>query len=149
MKYPRYQYSTEKELHVFEFESIGLKGSVKKIAQYTEMSIEGYYNLGFGDLNEETGEVDDKIVTNNGDGLKVLSTVVSTVYAFTGKYPHAKVFATGSNEVRTRLYRMGISNNLEELKQDFLVYGLKLDDTFEEFIVGESYLGFLVTRKKN
>lgn len=148
MKYPRYQYSTEKELHFFEFESVGIKGKVKKIVQYTEMNIEGYYNLGFGDYDETTGEVNDKIVTNNGDGLKVLSTVVSTVYAFTGKYKDAKIFATGSTESRTRLYRMGISNNLEELKEDFLVYGLKSDETFEEFIVGEDYLGFLVTRKK-
>ncbi len=148
MKYPRYQYSAEQELHFFEFDSVGIKGTVKKIVQYTEMSIEGYYNLGFGDYNEKTEEIDDKIVTNNGDGLKVLATVVSTVYAFTGKYPDAKIFVTGSTEARTRLYRMGIANNLEELKQDFLVYGLRIDDIFEEFVVGEDYLGFLVTRKK-
>ena len=55
-------------------------------------------------------------------------------------------FVSGSTEVRTRLYRMGISNNLEELKEDFYVYGMKIDETFEEFIVGEDYLGFLVTR---
>lgn len=42
---------------------------------------------------------------------------------------------------------MGITNNLEELKADFLVYGLRKDEIFEEFIVGEDYLGFLVTRK--
>lgn len=42
---------------------------------------------------------------------------------------------------------MGISNNLEELKRDFLVYGLRTDKVFEEFIIGEDYLGFLVTRK--
>lgn len=147
MKYPRYQYTTERELHFFEFESVGIRGTFRKVVAYTEMSVEGYYNLGFGDYNKKTGEVDDKIVTNNGDGMKVLSTVVSTLYSFTGKYPEAKVFATGSTESRTRLYRMGISNNLEELKEDFFVYGLKIDDTFEEFIIGEDYLGFLVTRK--
>lgn len=147
MKYPRYQYSTEDQLLFFEFESVGIKGTVKKLVQYSEMSISGFYNLGFGDFNEETNEIDDEIVTNNGDGLKVLSTVVSTLYAFTGKYPEANIFATGSNEARTRLYRMGITNNLEELKQDFLVFGMKKDETFEEFIVGEDYIGFLVTRK--
>jgi len=147
MKYPRYEYSTESELFLFEFESIGKKGNIKKIVQYTEMSIKGYYNLGFGDYNEQTNEIDDTIVTNNGDGLKVLSTVVSTIYAFTGKYPEAYVFATGSNEVRTRLYRMGISNNLEELKKDFHVFGLKNDESFEDYLLGEDYLGFLVTRK--
>jgi hypothetical protein len=147
MNYPRYDYSTEVDLNIFEFESIGIKGKIKKIVQYTEMTIQGYFNLGFGDLNLETREVDDEIITNNGDGIKVLATVVSTLYSFTGKYPSAYVYATGSTESRTRLYRMGITNNLEELKKDFLVFGLKPNQEFEIFIVGEDYLGFLVTRK--
>jgi len=148
MNYPRYEYATEDELNIFEFDSVGTKGKVTKIIQYTEMSIKGYFNLGFGDLDLNTKEVNDEIVTNNGDGQKVLATVVSTVYAFTAKNPDAYVYATGSNEARTRLYRMGITNNLEELKKDFHVYGLRNDEVFEPFIVGEDYLGFLVTRKK-
>lgn len=108
--------------------------------------LKAFFNLGFGDYNEETNEIDDTIVTNNGDARKVLATVVSTLYAFTGKYPNASVFATGSSDSRTRLYRMGITNNLDELKEDFKVYGLNKDEVFEEFIVGEDYIGFLVTR---
>lgn len=148
MNYPRYEYSTEEDVLVFQFSSIGIKGKVTKIVQYSEMTIKGYFNLGFGDLNVKTREVNDEIVTNNGDGQKVLATVVSTLYAFTGKYPEAYVYATGSNEVRTRLYRMGITNNLIELKKDFHVYGLRNDGEFEMFVVGEDYLGFLVTRKE-
>ena len=148
MNYPRYEYATEDELNIFEFVSVGNKGKVTKIVQYTEMTIKGYYNLGFGDLDVEKKEINDEIVTNNGDGQRVLATVVSTVYSFTGKNPDAYIYATGSNEARTRLYRMGITNNLEELKKDFHVYGLRNDQVFEHFIVGEDYLGFLVTRKK-
>ena len=134
MKYPRYNYSAENELHSFMFESVGRKGKIKKMVQYTEMSVEGFFNLGFGDYNEETNEIDDEVRSNNGDGQKLLATVV----------------ATGSTEARTRLYRMGISNNLEELKKDFYVYGLrKEDEIFEEFVLGEDYIGFLVTRKNN
>lgn len=147
MKYNRYEYKTEDELHYFEFISIGQKGEIKKIVEYTKVSIDNIYNLGFGDYDKEGNRIDDKIVTNNGDSQKVLATVVSTVYAFTGKYPETWVFATGSTEVRTRLYRMGITNNLTELQTDFFVYGLKIDETLEEFIIGEDYLGFLVTRK--
>lgn len=147
MKYQRYEYQTEDELHYFEFTSIGPKGEIKKIVEYTKVSVDNIYNLGFGDYDENGNKIDDKIVTNNGDSKKVLATVVSTLYAFTGKYPEYWVFATGSNEVRTRLYRMGITNNLTELQEDFFVYGLKIDETFEEFIIGEDYLGFLVTRK--
>lgn len=147
MNYPRYEYSAEIDLNIFEFDSVGNKGKITKIVQYTEMSVKGYYNLGFGDLNHETREINDEIITNNGDGQKVLATVVSTMYAFTGKNPEAYIYATGSSESRTRLYRMGITNNLEELKKDFYVFGLRNDEEFEPYIVGEDYLGFLVTRK--
>jgi hypothetical protein len=147
MKYIRYEYQTEDELHYFEFTSVGPKGNIKKIVEYTKVSVDDIYNLAFGDYDEEADKLNDKIVTNNGDSTKILATVVSTVYAFSGRYPNAWVFATGSTEVRTRLYRMGISNNLEELKEDFYVYGMKMDESFEEFIIGEDYLGFLVTRK--
>lgn len=147
MKYQRYEYQTEDELHYFEFTSIGPKGKIKKILEYTKLSVENIYNLGFGDYDKEGNRIDDKIVTNNSDILKVFATVVSTVYAFTSKYPECWVFATGSTEVRTRLYRMGITNNLAELQTDFLVYGMKMDESLEEFIIGEDYLGFLVTRK--
>ena len=147
MKNNRYEYQTEDELHYFEFVSVGTKGEVRKIVEYSKVSLNNIYNLAFGDYDENLDGLNDKTITNNGDSLKVLATVVSTLYAFTGKYPFNWVFATGSNEVRTRLYRMGISNNLEELKEDFFVYGMKSDETFEEFVLGEDYLGFLVTRK--
>jgi hypothetical protein len=42
---------------------------------------------------------------------------------------------------------MGISNNLDELKTDFHVFGMNHEGVLEEFIVGEDYIGFLVTRK--
>lgn len=147
MKYPRYNYQTEDELHYFEFTSIGPKGEIKKVVEYTKVSIDEIYNLGFGDYDIEGNKIDDKVITNNNDSQKVLATVASTIYAFTGRYPQCWVFATGSTEVRTRLYRIGIANNLVELQTDFFVYGLKMDETLEEFLIGEDYLGFLVTRK--
>ena len=147
MKYSRYEYQTEEELHIFEFTSVGPKGSIKKIVEYSKLNVRNIYNLAFGDYDENTDKINDNIITNNGDSRKVLSTVVSTVYAFTAKYPDSWIFATGSTEVRTRLYRMGITNNLEEIQEDFYVYGMKSDESFEEFIIGEDYLGFLVTRK--
>lgn len=111
------------------------------------MSVKGYYNLGFGDLDIETREINDEIITNNGDGQKVLATVVSTMYAFTGKNPDAYVYATGSSESRTRLYRMGITNNLEELKKDFYVFGLRNDQEFNVYC-WRRLLGIFSNKKK-
>jgi hypothetical protein len=39
MTYPRYEYSAGAELNIFEFESIGPKGKIIKLVQYTEMNI--------------------------------------------------------------------------------------------------------------
>ena len=147
MKYSRSEYSANEDLHIYQFKSVGSKGIITKLVQYSQMNIEGYFNLSFGDLDSEKREIDDVAISNNGDSKKVLATVVSTLYAFTGKYPNIYVFATGSNEARTRLYRIGISNNLGELEKDFKVYGLKIDETFEPFIIGNDYVGFLVKRK--
>jgi hypothetical protein len=148
MKFPKYSYSTEDQLLYYEFTSVGPKGNIKKIVEYSPTSIENVYNLAFGDYDESTDGINDKSVTNNGDSQKVLATVTSTVYAFTGKYPNAWIHATGSTTVRTRLYRMGITNNLNEIANDFRIYGLK-DDFWEEFVVGEDYEAFLITRKTN
>lgn len=107
MKHERYKYSAENELMYFEFISTGPKGQVKKIIEFSETNVKDVYNLAFGDFDEQTQRISDRVVTNNGDSLKVLATVASSVYAFTTKRPEAWIFATGSTAVRTRLYRMG------------------------------------------
>lgn len=77
----------------------------------------------------------------------MLATVASTVYAFTDKYPNAWIYIQGSTEVRTRLYRMGITNNLHEIRKDFNLYGLK-EDKWVEFRLNTEYQAFLIQRKK-
>ena len=81
------------------------------------------------------------VITNNGDSQVVLATVASTVYAFTDKNPDAWIYARGSNNARTRLYR--ITNNLLEITKDFEVYGLK-DDQWHAFRKDIDYKAFLI-----
>lgn len=146
MKLARYEYKTEGELLLYEFVSEGPRGNIKKMVEYAATSVEGVYNLAFGDYDEATGEISDLTISNNGDGQKVLATVASTVYAFTGHYPDAWIYATGSSNARTRLYRIGITANLVEISFDFEVYGL-VDDHWEKFVPGTNYKAFLVRRK--
>lgn len=150
MKTPKYQYKSERKLKHFEFISEGTKGLIHKIVEYSETGQENVYNLAFGDYDKTTKTINDLSITNNGDSLKVLATVASTVYAFTEKYPKSWIFATGSTKVRTRLYRMGITNNLAEIQNDFKVFGLRVDDSiWEKFVLGEDYEAFLITKKEN
>jgi hypothetical protein len=146
MKLPKYPLKAEKSLMVFEFTSDGPRGKIQKIVKYSETNLSGLYNLAFGDKEPNTGEINDRTISNNSDSDMVLSTVVSTVYAFTDKYPDSWVFATGSTKARTRLYRMGITKYLIEIKRDFQVFGLK-NDEWERFEKGIEYEAFLVQRK--
>ena len=126
MKLPRYELKAEKSLMVFEFTSEGPKGQIPKLIKFSETTLKGFYNLAFGDKNLETGDIDDAVVSNNGDSEQVLATVVSAVYSFTEEENEAWVYATGSTKSRTRLYRMGITKYFDEVKQDFTVFDYEM-----------------------
>ncbi|MEX1003355.1 MAG: hypothetical protein WDZ35_14645 [Crocinitomicaceae bacterium] len=77
-----------------------------------------------------------------------MATVVATIYAFTDKNPQAWIYATGSTPTRTRLYRMGVTKYIKEVKEDFDVFG-ETKSKWEPFKKGKDYFGFLVRRKKS
>jgi len=146
MRYEKYEVNADPCLTVYTFVSEGSKGKITKIVEYNETGMVGVYNLGFGDKDLLTGQMNDVIVTDNGDSKKVLATVASTIFAFFNKYPHAWIYATGSSRSRTRLYRIGISNNLTEISQIFDVYGL-VGDIWYDFERNIDYDAFLIKRK--
>lgn len=150
MNKARYQYRTEEHFEYFEFYSEGPKGIIKKVVEYQKTYDKNVFNLAFGDYDETAKGVDDLSITNNGDSLKVLATVASTVYAFLNKYPKARIIATGSTTARTRLYRMGITNNLAEISEDFAIFGFTIKtESWVKFEIGEDYEAFLLTKKEN
>ncbi len=148
MKLDKYELKSGEQLEVFEFVSIGIKGKIPKIVQYTPTNYKDLYNFGFGYKNIETGEIDDTTISNNGDSEKVLATVVATLFAFIDKHKEAMVYATGSTKSRTRLYRMGITKYLDEIKEDFEIFG-ELENGWEDFQKDVEYEAFLVKLKNN
>ena len=81
MEEQKYLYKRLPEAYYYEFFSEGPKGRVKKVVRYRllEEFPKRIFNLGFGDWDDERGDVDDKIKTNNSDRQKVLATVADTV----------------------------------------------------------------------
>ncbi len=143
----RYPVTFDSQFRVYEFDSEGPKGKIRKVVQYNKINLKDYFNLGFGDKSNMEDDIDDLIVTNNNDSQKVLATVASTLIEFTNHYPEANVIAVGSTLPRTRLYRMGITNHLDAIKKDFDIYGLK-SDSWHPFEKGIEYDAFLIKRKK-
>jgi hypothetical protein len=146
MKLPKYPVKTELLSMVYEFTSRGPRGQIHKIIKYSETNLKDVYNLALGDKDPLTQKIDYNTISNNEDSDIVLATVVSTVYAFTEKYPNARIFATGTTKSRNRLYRIGITKYLLEIRHDFQVFGL-LEGDWVEFEIGIEYEAFLVQRK--
>ncbi|MFP5080869.1 DUF6934 family protein [Pedobacter sp. JCM 36344] len=148
MNIEQYQFYTNDNFLDFEFESDGPNGRIKKVVRFSPNNSNGitYFNLGFGDLNIETGQIDDLSKSNNNDRDKILATVAATVLVFTDHFPDVMVYAQGSTPSRTRLYQMGITTNWEEINPLLDVYGFT-KGKWELFEKDTSYEAFLVIRK--
>ena len=145
MNLPKYPVIASDNPFVYVFFSEGPRGRIAKGVIYSQ--IEGnLFNLGFGDWNEDRLELDDSSRSNNGDRDKVLATVAFTTLDFTDQFPNAQIVAEGSTSARTRLYQMGIADNLLEINGYFEISGF-LTDAWEPFQRGRNYTAFLIKRK--
>ena len=155
--HPRYKISTSDHSETFEFTSIGAKGKIQKLIHFQETDNPLIYNLAFGDKIEHVIdgeiviEIDDRVISENGDRDIVLATVVSAVYEYSSRYPDRWIIFTGSDEIRTRLYRIAITKNYKDLCKDFHIFGLDfVNDILEKvpFDSNMQFLGFIVKRQK-
>jgi hypothetical protein len=127
MNYVIYQdIDARPDLGIFEFVSIGKNGAIRKRVKFVPTALPNVYNLAFGDINE-FDEIDDHSKSNNGDRNKVLATIVKIVDLYSRKYPERLIYFRGSTIERTRLYRMAVGINLEELSKEFEIYA-EMDD---------------------
>lgn len=147
MQKEKYELTSDPDVTTFRFVSKGPKGEIPKLILYQKTTIKNVYNLAFGDWNEITNDIDDKAISNNNDSEKILATVASTVLSFTYKYPKSMILVKGSTPSRTRLYRIGISNNFEDINQNFDVLGYR-EEIWQPFNRNTDYEAFLVQRKK-
>jgi len=147
MNLDRYTCFTNNDFLDYEFFSEGPKGKVKKVVRFSKIEDDPIvYNMGFGDEDPDTGEINDLAITNNEDRDLVLATVANTIIDFGNHYGNHYIYAKGSTPSRTRLYQMGIASLLEEIRMDFDIYGLK-NENWHDFKKDVNYEAFLVKKK--
>lgn len=148
MNREKYDLCIEEYCHIYKFTSEGPQGRIQKVIAFKPiLGIEGYYyNLSFGDWNELTQNLDDSVVTNNLDTVKILTTVAYAVDSFLLMKPEAVIFASGSNPARNRLYQMNIQKYLREIKERFVVRGRR-NKKWQPFKKGVNYDAFTLFRK--
>jgi hypothetical protein len=148
MKYEMYEDIFEDDdLRIFEFRSIGKYGPILKRIAFVKTDMPSVYNLAFGDVYENN-EVDDLSISDNGDRNKILATLAKVIDRYTAKYPERWIYFRGSTEERTRLYRMAVGLNLEELSEKYEIYAeVEESMDFLPFHKNMKISAFLVKRK--
>lgn len=149
MRLEKYKVKSNLAKTSFVFTSNGPKGNIVKLVLYSKMKAKGFknvYNLSFGDKLLNLDDIDDTVVTDNQDRDKVLATVVNTIISFTNKHPKAQIYFEGSNDARTRLYRMTINKHLDELSEVFEIRGI-YEQQLLPFNKNINFSSFLIRRK--
>jgi hypothetical protein len=145
MNQERYPVTTDREHIVYEFLSEGPMGTIKKFVHYQNIG-GNFFNLSFGDWNQEQLKIDDMARSNNRDRNKVLRTVALTAIEFIKYYPDAVILFKGSTPARTRLYQIAIMANLATIAQLFIVEGY-LNGYWKAFGAGKNYEAFKLKGK--
>lgn len=147
MNQPHYEVRAASDRLQFEFISEGPRGRIVKRIEYTYIESLDFWNLGFGDYNPDTDQIDDQMVSDNGDGRKVLATVAFSIQEFMIPRPDATVFFTGSTDQRTQVYGWALSKYWSDISVDFRVEGITEAGDVVPFVARRHYLGFLIRRK--
>ncbi|MDO5969701.1 hypothetical protein Q4Q35_07765 [Flavivirga aquimarina] len=158
------------------FESKGHKSIIKAI-EYTPVAKRKgkvIYNLGFGDYNEDNGNIFDYSNSNNGDMRKVFSTVLNTIPKFFKENEDAAIWVQGSDSKddfkklcesnckkncetvcknfnrRIKTYRYYLDRNLDKLSKTYMFFGLTNENTssLSQYTSENEYIGILVFKKK-
>jgi len=150
MKYKKYEpVLVSSDKLQFKFTSIGPKGAIEKVVQFTQTDNPDVFNIVLGNLLEH-GAIDYTTTNDNKDRNAIFATVKASVYEFTSRYPDKSVFYRGNTLERTRLYRMALTHDYDELSNDFEIFGVLSEGIgffAEDFVAGKEYFGFLLKRK--
>lgn len=159
MKQPKYPLKVSSEGDIYEFTSVGVRGAIPKIILYSPTVNRALYNLAFGNRIETTDangsivvSLDDEDISRNGDAEKVIATVVASIYDYTSRYPERRIFFRGSDERRTRGYRLAITRHYEDLLADFHIFGIvetEGDLKLVPFDSRTAFAGYIVYRKSS
>lgn len=115
-----YKFVEIKKDERFVFQSEGPQGLIVKIVQFT---FEGndVWNLGFGDFKK--GTIDDSVMTNNHDVIRVIRTVANIAYAFLKRRPETTIRIRPVDEKRKKLYNLVFQRYFKEIEPVFEVKG--------------------------
>lgn len=149
MNEPAYTLQISSDALSFKFDSVSPQSVIHKIIEFSPFPTNAiFYNLALLDINED-GTTSDLAISNNQDTNRVIATVFKAMRVFFEKHPNKLVYFKGSDEtgLRTRLYRVLISRELEQATNMFAIYGQLSDEIYEELAPDRPYIAFIFQLK--
>lgn len=138
-----YHYIASKNHIQYFFESDGVQGKILKVVLFTHIK-EDNWNLGFGDWHK--GEIDDAIISNNQDLVKVIGTVAQIATDYLEIYPHRCLVIKPIDEKRKRLYNHVFRRHFKEIDTIFKIIGY-INGIAENYSFEKNYDSFELKRK--
>lgn len=130
----------------FSFVSTG-KRSIRKIVRFDkEDEHPDIYGITLLDVGPDGRLVLPITLSENGDGRKILRTVVAIIDYFTELHFDATIYITGTDLKRSRLYCTLAGAELEK-RNLYFIEGLNPDGTCEPFHPGRLYGAIFAIRK--
>jgi hypothetical protein len=138
-----YRYLASSNKTQYFFESEGLQGKIMKVILFTYIE-DNLWNLGFGDWHK--GKVDDSVVTNNQDLVKVISTVAKVAYHFFEDFPERSIEIKAVDERRKKLYNYVFQKHFKEIEPLFQITGFR--NNIEELYSPNSFYDSFILKPK-
>jgi len=129
----------------YQFQSVSSQKITQKVVLFTETERPEVYNMALLDVLE-TGVLSDITITDNKDMRTVLATTMRITADFLGSNPGKIVTFTGSDDRRTRLYRILLSRELASIQQTFVVLG-EVNHYIEIFQPNRPYSRFYTLKR--
>ncbi len=131
--------------NLFTFVSVGKKGEILKGVFFEDIG-DDVYNLALVDYDPISKQWSDEVVSDNGDILKIMVTVVDIIFHFLNKNHTKIVYFKGNSVIRQKLYNRIIQNYLVELSDEFVVWGNNENER-EIVLQGKKYQSFYIYKK--
>ena len=145
MKLPIYPICLWQE-DAYWFVSTGSRGDIYKAVLFQPLPEPHRFNLALGDINLQTLEIEFEELSANGDARKVFATIAEIVKEYTARHPQREIFVAGNTDDKKRIYSFLTAWYLNEIREDFRVWGAFSGEDFEPFEKDKVYYSILVKR---
>lgn len=133
-----YDYTISEDKLQYAFLSEGKQGTIPKVILFTHRR-KNEWNLGFGDL--QNGVINDSIISNNHDAMKIIRTVARTTLEFFEDHLDATIIINPIDEKRKRFYNFIFEHYFAEIDDYFHIIGIinKKKETYSSKKIYDSF----------